>query len=303
MKRVNIVCGVLCLLIASCGPRGIRNVVIKGSDTEVNLVLKLAETYMMNDTAISISVTGGGSGSGIAALINGKTDLANSSRPMKASELELAKERGIIPKPVIFAVDALALVVHPAVEIDSLTLEQAGKIYSGEINNWKELGGSDKEISLYGRQSNSGTFVFFRENIVKAEYSSDIKQMNGTAQILESVKVDPAGIGYVGIGYVVDPAGKIMDGIKILRIKKNSNDPSTYPANMSTIINGEYPITRPLYQYVSGDIDGKLKDFIQYELSPKGQEIVQENGYFPITSQHISHNKSLGLYDEISIND
>jgi len=301
MKNCLLALGLL-LIMSSCGPRGVRNIVIKGSDTEVNLVLQLAENFMQMDSAVSISVTGGGSGSGIAALINGKTDLANSSRPMKETEIDMANNRGIEPKPIIFAVDALALIVHPDITVDSLTLEQAGKIFSGAINNWKQLGGEDKPISLYGRQSNSGTFVFFRENIIKAEYSSDIKQMNGTAQILESVKVDPAGIGYVGIGYVVDKEGMIMEGIKIMRIKETPTDPSTYPADLSSIINGAYPITRPLYQYVGGEINGKLKDFIQYELSKEGQEIVQLNGYFPITEKHVAHNKKLGIYNEISLN-
>ena len=172
----------------TCGPRGIDKISVKGSDTEVNLVLELAEAFMEKEAGVSISVTGGGSGMGIAALINGKTDIANSSRPVKAEENALMKERQIDPQSVIFAIDALALILHPENSIDSLSLDQIGAIYRGELSHWSELGGEDIEISLYGRQSNSGTFVYFRENILRAEYHPSLKQMNGTAQIIEAVK-------------------------------------------------------------------------------------------------------------------
>jgi len=283
------------VLLSTCGPRGVKNIVIKGSDTEVNLVLQLAETYMKKDSAVSISVTGGGSGSGIASLINGKIDIANSSRPFKESELQLAKDRGINPRAIIFAVDALALIVNPAIEIESLTLEQIGGIYNGEITNWQEVGGQDQPISLYGRQSNSGTFVFFRENIVKGEYASAVKQMNGTAQIVESIKVDRAGIGYVGIGYVVNKSGEVSEGIKVLKVKADTNEPAAYPANAEAINDGTYPITRPLFQYVDGEIEGELKAFIQFELTEEGQNIVGQNGYFPIKEEHRKHNQELGI--------
>ena len=146
----------------SLRPEGVENVLIKGSDTEVNLALALAERYMELDSLISIAVTGGGSGMGIAAMINGKTDIANASRPMKTEEIQMAVERGIHPTALVFAVDALALIVHPGLPIDSLKLQDIGAIYDGTITNWSELGGPNLEISLYGRQSNSGTFVYFK---------------------------------------------------------------------------------------------------------------------------------------------
>ncbi len=280
----------------SCGRRGVEKVSIKGSDTEVNLVLQLAETYMSRDPDISIAVTGGGSGSGIAALLNRKTDIANSSRPFKQAEVQLASDRKVASKSIIFAVDALVLVTHPQVGIDSLTLSQIGAIFRGDVLNWSELGGADKPISLYGRQSNSGTFVYFRENILKGEYASSIKQMNGTAQIIESVKTDPAGIGYVGIGYVVDESGKKMEGIHIVQVKPSENSPAVNPADKQQIIEGTYPITRPLFQYIQNDPSAKLIDFVLFELSEEGQEIVQHSGYFPITDTHRIHNQKSGIF-------
>ncbi|MCX7767123.1 MAG: PstS family phosphate ABC transporter substrate-binding protein, partial [Candidatus Sumerlaeia bacterium] len=180
-----------------------RFIQIKGSDTEVNLVQTLAETYMKSNPGISLAVTGGGSGTGIAALINKKTDIANSSRPIKADELELAKQQGVEPVSLIFATDALAVIVHSSNPLTTVTLEQLGQIYRGEIKNWRTLGGPDLPITLYGRQSNSGTFVFFREFVVKADYSSEMRQMNGNSQIVESLRNDKSGIGYVGIGYIL----------------------------------------------------------------------------------------------------
>jgi len=161
----------LLALTASCrfAPQGVEHILIKGSDTEVNLALSLAETYMKRDSMISIAVTGGGSGMGIASLINGKTDIANSSRAMKPKEIELANERGIKPVPIVFAVDALALIVHPSLSVDALRVSEIGGIYRGDITNWQEVGGPDQGITIYGRQSNSGTFVFFRDSVLRAD--------------------------------------------------------------------------------------------------------------------------------------
>lgn len=282
---------------AACSSREFESVVIKGSDTEVNLALDLSETFMETDEVISIAVTGGGSGSGIAALINRKCDIANSSREFKSSEKELAEERGIEVIPIIFATDALAFITHPGVGVDSLTVAQVGAIYRGEVTNWKELSGNDLPISLYGRQGNSGTFSFVQEKILQGEYSNQMKQMNGTAQILEAVKTDQSGIGYVGIGYIVDEHGKQTEGIKVLAIKENDAATAVSPANIQAIIEGKYVVTRPLYQYINGKPKGKLKEFIQFELSEAGQAIVKRNGYFPVTPKDIELNTIQGIYE------
>lgn len=272
---------VLCCL--GCQKRDIKTIVVRGSDTEVNLVLMLAESYMNTHPDVSIAVTGGGSGTGIAALINKRTDIANSSREFKSEEMKLAKDRNVAVTPIIFAVDALSFIVNESSIIDSLSLTQARDIYTGKITNWTVIGGEDQEISLYGRQSNSGTFTFIQEHILKGDYSLHMKQMNGTSQIIENIKNDRAGIGYVGIGYIINKEGNLIEGIKVLKIYSEDQHKAITPVNPDNIYNGSYPIVRPLYQYLDGKPNDELKNFILYELSPEGQKIISENGYFPIT--------------------
>ncbi|MGB0521324.1 MAG: PstS family phosphate ABC transporter substrate-binding protein [Flammeovirgaceae bacterium] len=283
----------VCLVLVGCyQSSSFETVVIRGSDTEVNLVLQLAEIYMESDPNVSIAVTGGGSGTGIASLINKKTDIANSSRAFKASELELAKSRGVDVIPLVFAVDALCFIVHESLAVDSLSLSQIRSIYMGHQQNWETFGGPDQEISLYGRQGNSGTFTFIQQEILKADYSLKMKQMNGTAQIIESIKQDKAGIGYVGIGYLLSKEGELIDGVKVLSIKKDQQEDAINPLILTNIKQGIYPIIRPLYQYIDGTPSGKLKDFILFELSDEGQTIIGNNGYFPISQSYRQQNLS-----------
>ena len=268
---------------------------VKGSDTEVNLVQRLAEMYMKKDPNASIAVTGGGSGVGIAAIINKTTDLCNSSRPMKDSEIAKAKANGVNPVGIAFAVDGLSVIVNPKNSLKSLTMDQIGQIYRGEVTNWKQLGGPDGPITLYGRQPNSGTFVFFREGVVKGDYSNKMNQMNGNAQILEAVKKDAGGIGYVGIGYVVDDAGKVVPGINVLEVAKDSRSKPTSPLQLENIMSGAYPITRPLYQYFDKNNQAKVEGFIKYELSPEGMAIIKKDGFYPLTDQWKKHNAQFGF--------
>jgi phosphate transport system substrate-binding protein len=268
---------------------------IKGSDSEVNLVQRLAEVFMKKHPDANIAVTGGGSGTGIAALINKTTDIANSSRDLSPKEGEEARKEGIQPFRVIFATDGISVIVHPQNPMSKLTLEQLGKVFKGEISNWKETGGKDAKISLYGRQSNSGTYVFFREFVVKADYSPHMKSMNGNAQIVEAIKKDKDGIGYVAVGYVVDEKGKIMPGIKILNIAKDAQSEAYSPAKMENVMSGKYPISRPLNQYLNGKPTGKLLNFIRFELSEEGQEIVRKEGFFPVQKDWMAFNRKQGL--------
>ena len=268
---------------------------VKGSDTEVNLVQRLAEMYMKKDPNASIAVTGGGSGVGIAAIINKTTDLCNSSRPMKDSEIAKAKANGVNPVGIAFAVDGLSVIVNPKNTLKSLTMDQIGQIFRGEVTNWKQMGGPDGPITLYGRQPNSGTFVFFREAVVKGDYSNKMNQMNGNAQILEAVKKDAGGIGYVGIGYVVDDAGKVVPGINILEVAKDNRSKPTSPLQLENIMSGAYPITRPLYQYFDKNNQAKVEGFIKYELSPEGMAIIKKDGFYPLTDQWKKHNAQFGF--------
>jgi phosphate transport system substrate-binding protein len=268
---------------------------IKGSDSEVNLVQRLAEVFMKKHPDANIAVTGGGSGTGIAALINKTTDIANSSRGMEPKEEEAAKKAGVQPFRIIFATDGISIITNPANPITKLTLEQLGKIFKGKITNWKEVGGADAKISLYGRQSNSGTYVFFREFVVKADYSPHMKAMNGNAQIVEAIKKDQEGIGYVAVGYVVNEKDEVMPGIKIINIAKDGKSEAYSPAKMENVMSKKYPITRPLNQYTNGKPSGKLSDFIKFELNKEGQEIVRKEGFFPVQKEWMEFNRKQGL--------
>ena len=268
---------------------------VKGSDSEVNLVQRLAEVFMQKNPGVNISVTGGGSGTGIAALINKQTDIANSSRELSAKEEEAAKKVGVNPFRVAFATDAVSVILHPGNPLSKLTIDQLGKIFKGEIGNWKEVGGPDLKISLYGRQSNSGTYVFFREFVLKGDYSQHMKSMNGNAQIVEGVQRDKAGVGYAAVGYIVGEKGEVKPGIKILNVAKDDKSEAFSPAKMENVMSGKYPISRPLNQYLNGQPTGKLLEFMKFQIGPEGQEIVKKQGFFPIQGNWIEFNRKQGL--------
>ena len=268
---------------------------VKGSDSEVNLVQKLAEVFMQKNPGANIAVTGGGSGTGIAALINKTTDIANSSRDLSPKEEDAAKKAGVSPFRVVFATDGISAIIHPDNPLNKLTLEQLGKIFKGTITNWREVGGPDSKISLYGRQSNSGTYVFFREFLLKGDYSPHMKSMNGNAQIVEAIQRDKAGIGYVAVGYVVSEKGGLKPGLKIVDIAKDAQSQAFSPALMENVMTGKYPISRPLNQYLVGKPTGKLLDFVKFELSEEGQQIVRKQGFFPVQKNWMEFNKKQGL--------
>lgn len=288
----------LLVMLAGCARREASDafIQIKGSDTEVNLVQRLAEEFM-KDHQIYIAITGGGSGTGIASLINKQTDIANSSRAMKDEEIKLAKDNGVDPVAIVFALDGLALIVHESLPVESLTLDEISQIYRGEVTNWKEVGGPDLGISMYGRQSNSGTYIYLRDNVIKGDYSPKVRSMNGTAQIVEAVRKDKAGIGYVGIGYIIDDKGNTLSGIKSLEIAKDINSPFVSPLDPENVKSGLYPIVRPLYQYTDGKPKGNILNLILFELSDRGQDLVMKEGYYPVTSEYMEINESLGIFE------
>jgi len=268
---------------------------IKGSDTEVNLVQVWAEIYMEKNSKAAISVTGGGSGVGITALINGTADIANHSRPIKEKEYAAFEKKGIVATTVVIGIDALSIIVNEKNPIDSLSIEDLGRIYRSELDKWNQVGGSDKSISLYGRQPNSGTYVFFQEHVLgNKDYSPRMKQMNGNAQIVEAVKADVGGIGYVGVGYLHDEKGNIHKGIKVVSISMGDK-PAYAPANIEDVKSGHYPITRPLFQTIKGKPTGIVNDFIAYELNEEGQKIVIEQGFFPVGGAYLELNKKAGF--------
>ncbi len=286
--------GLLCVgLMASANTiTAQRNMMqIKGSDTLVNLVQILAESYMAKNPKNPIAILGGGSGTGIAALINGTCDVANHSRQMKDKEIQMAKDNGVTPHTFVIAVDGLSVIVNENNALSKLTMDQIGAMFRGEIKNWKEVGGPDKAVSLYGRQSNSGTYVFFQEHVLgNQNYTADMKRMNGNAQIVEGVTADKFGIGYVGVGYVADSQGNVKKGIKILNVSKDANSEAFSPLNKAAVDSGDYPIARGLFQSTAGVPKGAVLDFLKFELSPEGQKIVVEEGFFPIGSGQMEEN-------------
>ncbi len=258
-----------------------------GSDSEVNVVARFAEEYMNDNPHVSIAVTGGGSGVGISSLIDGDIDVANSSRPMRDTEEDALRENhGEEPYAVRFAVDGVAVLVNDANPIEALTVDQVGAIYRGEVTNWLEVGGEDQEITLYGRQSTSGTYVFFMELVVQGEYSERKRNMAGTSDIVEAVIGDAGGIGYAAIGYANE------DGVKALDISADEGSEAYDPTILENVTSGNYPLTRPLYQYMAGKPEGALLDYLLFEVSEAGQSIVLDEGFYPITEADREFNKN-----------
>jgi len=262
---------------------GAKMIQIKGSDTMVNLVQILAEEYMAKNSGTPIAVLGGGSGTGITGLINQTCDIANSSREWKPKEIDQAWDKGVTPRPFVIAVDGLSVVVNEKNPIEQLTMAQVGALYRGEVKNWKAVGGASLPVSLYGRQSNSGTYVFMQEFVLgNKNYSTDMKEMNGNAQIIEGILQDEGAVGYVGVGYLYDEKGQIRKGLKVLKISKEPNGTGYLPTDKAAVDSGAYPIARPLYMATNGKPKAAVAAFLQWVVSPEGQAIVEREGFFTV---------------------
>lgn len=266
---------------------------IKGSDTMVQLGADLAEAYAKKNGAARISVTGGGSGTGIAALINAETSIANSSREIKQEEIENAQANGVEPTGFVIARDMLSVIVNKGNPVNRLTVDEIGKIYRGEIANWRELGGPGQKITLYGRQSTSGTYEFFREFVVKADYDPTMRNMEGTQAIVDAVRQDKTAIGYVGIGYVLGENREPVEGIKELLVAKDKD--GEYMSSLDESKIHVYPISRPLFQYFAGlpKKSSVEHEFLLFELSSEGQDIVEKSGFIRILETDKTNNKEL----------
>lgn len=251
------------------------NVTVKGSDTMVILGQRWAEEFMKKKPDIQIQVTGGGSGTGISALINGTTDICQSSRDIKAAEKEKLRERyATTGVEIPVAKDGLSVYVHASNPIDSLTMDQLKQIYTGKITNWKDVGGADAKIVIYTRENSSGTYVFFKEHVMGgADFSPRAQAMPGTAGVVNAVSREKNGIGYGGAAYAKN--------IKILKVKKDASSPAVPPSD-ATVKDGSYPLARPLFFYLRNKPSGDIATFVDWVLSPEGQAIVGKVGYFPI---------------------
>jgi phosphate transport system substrate-binding protein len=279
----------VCLLVACGRPqstsnddafRAVQAIENKGSDTLVNLALAWAEAYGELHPEVRISVTGGGSGTGIAAMINGTVDIANASRAMKPEEIAAAQANGIAPTEFVVARDAIAVVVHPSNPVDGLTLQQISDIYTGKIANWSQVGGEDRPIVLLSRESNSGTYVYFLENVIRLGekesdllFSPDTLLMPSSEGISTEVRQNPNTIGYDGLGYVTADQ-------KMLAVAQGANDPYVLPS-VETVNDRSYPISRPLYMYTAGEPTGSIKAYLDWILSA-GQALVPELGFVPL---------------------
>ena len=248
---------------------------IKGSDTMVLLGQRWAEQYMAKNPATSLQVTGGGSGTGISALINGTTDICQASRAMSAGEKANLRDRYNTPGVEIpVARDGLSVYVNAANSMKEINMDQLKLIFTGKITNWKELGGADAKIIVYSRENSSGTYVFFKEHVLKnADYTSRAQSMPGTAAVVNAVSKEKNAIGYGGAAYA--------KGIRVLPVKKDDSSAAVSP-DLAHVQDGSYPLSRPLFFYTRNNPAGDIKSFIDWVLSKDGQDIVTKVGYFPI---------------------
>jgi phosphate transport system substrate-binding protein len=257
-------------LAASAG-----NISIKGSDTMVILGQRLAEEYMKKNPDTVLQVTGGGSGTGIAALISGTTDICQSSRSMKPAEKEKLRDRfNTTGVEIPVARDGLSIYVHSSNPINEITMAQLKGIFAGKISNWKEVGGADSKIIVYSRENSSGTYVFFKEHVLGgADFTPRAQTMPGTGVVVNSVSKEKNGIGYGGAGY--------SKGIKVLKVKKDANSPAIAPS-LETVKDDSYALSRPLFFYLKNKPSGETKAFIDWVLSSEGQAVASKVGYYPV---------------------
>lgn len=257
----------------------------KGSDTMVNLALAWAERYQDSNPDVRISVTGGGSGTGIAALLNNTVDLANASRQIKSEEIETARANGTEPIEYVVARDAIAVVLHPDNPVKALSLEQLSDIYSGKINNWSEVGGEDRPIVRLSRETNSGTHVYFLEVVLrlgekdnKTLFAQNTLLLPSSEGIIHEVRQNPNAIGYDGLGYV-------PHDLKVVAIAEKTGGVYVNPS-IETVNNGTYPIARDLYIYTVGEPQGATKEYLDWIFSEEAQEIVSDLGFVPVAASY-----------------
>ena len=274
-RRVLAALAVLALALVPPALAARRGITIKGSDTMVILGQRWAELYMTSHPGAVVQVTGGGSGTGIAALINGTTDVCASSRPMKDDEkLKLRDRFQTTGTEIAVARDGLSIYVNESNPVKDLSLAQLRAIYTGEATNWKAFGGPDARIVLYSRENSSGTYVYFKDHVLQGrDYAAAAQTLPGTAAVVNAVSKDPNGIGYGGAAYA--------KGVRELPVRRDERAPAITPSE-ATVRDGSYPITRELYFYTRQRPAGDVKAFVDWVLSAEGQRIVTQVGYFPV---------------------
>lgn len=271
----------LSVVIAGCSRNNVNSLQIKGSDTMVNLTQAWAEAYTRDNPQMNISVTGGGSGTGIASFISRSCDIVSSSRQMTPEEIALAKKNGVEEKEYIVALDGIAAVVNPKNPVSKLTVGQLRDIFLGKTRNWKELGGNDASIVLLSREINSGTHVFFKEHILRQgnakgpeEFASNALLLPSSQAIADEVAGNPDSIGYYGMGYISPKQ-------KPLAVSKGPKMPYVEPS-IKTVRDNSYPVSRPLYLYTKKDASEMVLKFIEFAFSQEGQELVKKTDFVPV---------------------
>jgi len=246
---------------------------IEGSDTIVNMAQAWAEKFQTDNPNVTISVKGGGSGNGIAALINGTVDFADASREIKPEEIDQAKKNNVDPVATVVAKDGISVVVNPANTMSDITIDQLGKVYRGEITNWKDLGGADKPIVLLGRDTSSGTYEFFQTAVVGKDkkYAKTMRNLGSNQEIVAEVEGNPNAIGYVGLGYAQQA------GDKVTRLKVNGVEDT-----VANVKSKSYPLSRDLYMYSNGQPRDLGKAYIDWILGTDGQKVVQDQGFVTV---------------------
>ncbi len=258
---------------------------IKGSSSEMNLMEFFKKEYIKNGKEVDLEISGGGSSVGIKALINNEVQIANSSRPINASELQEAKKNGFNPVQTIVAVDAIAIISNPANGLDSLSLDQIKGIFSGKIERCDELGGNKHAFKIFGRDVNSGTHQFFLGRLNMESFGPSEVEFADNKDIIESVMKTKGGIGYINLGSLLDPNGVVLKGLWPISVFYEGSK-AISPLELQEIRNGDYPLIRPLFQYTRGVPGNELKAFLDFELDQKQQSRIEEHGYFPITPIH-----------------
>lgn len=271
-----------------------KKIRIKGSDTEYLMVKELAGAYMALHPEVEITVEGGGSNNGIAALAKQEIDICNSSRELNEDELLNIQSANVKVLPIMFSVDALAIITNYRVGVDSLSVEQIEQLYNGEIKNWKELGGEDLPVLLFGRDKSSGTRDYFFKKVLSGYAAAKITECVSNRAILDSTINNKGAVGYVGTGFLFDANGKPNGKIWAMPVYVPGH-PGVSPYQITAVKKGDYILTRPLYQYLNGVPDQTIRDFMLFELTKTGQDIVMSHGFFPINDCQTQINRLQGL--------
>lgn len=292
---------ILSFVLSNCNPGQTAprplHFLIKGSDTEYGLVKDLCQAFnkqRYNDS-LYFDISGGGTSTGFKALINDEADLANASREATDKEVTLLKQKKIDVLRVMFATDAIAVITHPELGVDSLSLDELSGIFTGRITNWKQVDGPDLKINIHSRNYLSGTYFYFKEKIIRGEFKTDVWFYEGNADIVDAVTRDRGGIGYVGSGFLMDRQGKPSPQIWAMPIHIDEQHNAVSPYQVELVKQGDYPLTRPLYQYLKKPVNPALEHLIMFELSASGQEIIRNHGYFPINDYQKEINTLKGL--------